>query len=352
MQIAQIVQLQVPTRSDQPEQQVSMTSAARTSPRSDSSAEPRVSVLVISFNTKDMTIECLRSVMEQTLHHSFEVIVVDNQSSDGSADAIAVEFPEISLIRSDENLGFARACNVAAAHARGEFLLLLNPDTVVLDHAIDRLIDFAHSEPEAGIWGGRTLFGDRSLNPTSCWGQITLWSLLSSAIGLKALFPGSELFNSEGYGRWKRDSDRHVDIVTGCLLLIRRVMWQRLNGFKPEYFMYGEEADLCLRARKLGARPMITPRSTIVHYGSASDTYRPGKLVRVLAARITLVRQHWGPVRRRLAEVLFLASPLIRATAYSVAAAVVPTTSLVRNAAQWREVWRRRNEWYPGYPSA
>ena len=187
-------------------------------------------------------------------------------------------------------------------------LLLLNPDTVVLDQAIDRLLEFAEAEPRAGIWGGRTLFADGSLNPTSCWGKMTLWSLITMAIGLKVLFPNSEFFNSEGYGRWKRDTIRHVDIVTGCLLLIRRQMWNQLGGFKPEYFMYGEEADLCLRARKLGARPMITPQSTIVHYGSASDTYRPGKVARVLAARITLVRHHWGPIRRRIAEAIFLGS--------------------------------------------
>src|SRR5689334_3297229 len=238
------------------------------------SVRPRVSIIIVSYNTREMTLECLRSIVRET-QEAFEIIVVDNRSTDGSADAIAAEFPHIDLRRPDKNLGFARANNVAALEAQGDFILLLNPDTVVLDRAIDRLLAFADANPSAGIWGGRTLYGDRTLNPSSCWGRMTLWSLCCSSIGLTAAMKSHEFFNPEGYGAWQRDSVRQVDIVTGCLLLIRRTLWQELRGFDPTYFMYGEEADLCLRAAKRGARPMLTPEATIIHYGSASDTYRP-----------------------------------------------------------------------------
>ena len=165
-----------------------------------------LTIIVISFNTCDMTCDCLRSIYRETRNTNFEVIVVDNASSDGSADAIASEFPQASLIRSEDNLGFAKANNLAAEHGRGSRLLLLNPDTIVLDHAVDRLNEFADTHSSARIWGGRTVFADGTLNPTSSWRFMTIWSLLTQTIGLTKLFPDSKLFNREGYGGWKRDT--------------------------------------------------------------------------------------------------------------------------------------------------
>lgn len=310
-------------------------------------SRPDITIIVVSYNTREMTLDCLRSVGEQTRDTSYELIVVDNDSSDGSAEAIAAEFPELRLIRLEENIGFARANNLAAGHARGERLLLLNPDTVVIDRAIDRLVGFADSRQDAGIWGGRTLFADRSLNPTSCWGRMTVWNLFCRAIGLTALFPGSELFNSEPYGDWQRDSVREVDIVTGCLLLITKRLWDDLDGFQPRYFMYGEEADLCLRARAEGASPLLTPGATIIHYGSASDS--GNKAVSVAAARMTLIREHWTPTRRRLGVGLSWASALTHHVGYSLAARFLSRPGVKAQANLHEKVWLERDRWLPGY---
>jgi len=296
-----------------------------------------------------MTLECLRSIQRETQDSTHEILVVDNHSTDGSAGAIAAEFPDIRLIALDENLGFARANNLAASEARGERLLLLNPDTVVLDRALDRLVAFADAYPDAGIWGGRTLFGDRSLNPTSCWRRMTLWNLFCRAAGLTMLFPRSELLNSESYGGWQRNSVRSVDIVTGCLLLIGKDLWEQLGGFHPHYFMYGEEADLCLRAQRYGARPMLTPEATIIHYGSASDTDLGDKTVLVAAAKITIIRQHWSPVRRVIGEALFVSSFLTRRLGYSVAAQLLRRPGLGAQARLYRKVWAQRDQWLHGY---
>ena len=306
---------------------------------------------MVSFNTREMTLDCLRSIDSET-RECHEVIVVDNCSSDGSAEAIATRFPNVNLIRPESNLGFARANNVASVEARGEYLLLLNPDTVVLDRAIDRLVAFADAHPEAGIWAGRTLNADRSLNPSSCWGRMTLWSLTCTSFGLTALFPTREAFNPEGYGSWKRDTVRHVDIVTGCLLLIRTDLWKKLRGFDPKYFMYGEDVDLCLRARSLGARPLLTPEATIIHYGSASDTCRPNKGVAILKAQITTIREHWPPAHRRVGELLMCVGPFLRATFYTVAARLSGRARHVEYSRTWSEVWARRKQWLSGYESA
>ena len=308
---------------------------------------PAVSILVISYNTRDMTLACLRTVIAET-RSPYELIVLDNASSDGSAEAIAAEFPDIRLIRSPENLGFAEGNNVAAREARGEYLLLLNPDTLVLRGALDKLLDFARAEPEAGVWGGRTLLGDGTLDPGSCWRRLDLWALAMRATGLSSLFRASPVFNAECYGGWQRDTVRTVDIVTGCLFLIRRPTWDQLGGFDSTFVMYGEEADLCRRAQTIGLRPMITPEAEIVHYAGASEKVRSDKVVRLNRALMTLIRRHFPPWQWPLARWLVLVSPLGRMIALDALALFGAGNTESRAA--WREVWRRRSEWRDGYP--
>lgn len=259
---------------------------------------PALSIMIVSYNTREMTLECLRSLDRETDRALYEVILVDNLSTDGSADAIAAEFPWVKLIRSERNLGFAGGNNLAAKEARGEFLLLLNPDTVVLDRAVERLLAFARRTPEAKIWGGRTLFGDRRLNPASCWARPTGWSLFCIATGLAKVFKNTGLFNPEAFGGWDRSNERQVDIVSGCFLLLERSTWEALGGFDPAFFMYGEEADLCLRAHRMGAKPRVTPEATIVHYGGASEKARADKLVRLFKAKRLLFERHHPPLTR------------------------------------------------------
>jgi N-acetylglucosaminyl-diphospho-decaprenol L-rhamnosyltransferase len=304
-------------------------------------AAPLVSIVVVSYRTKDLTLTALRTVFEQTEPGSFELLVVDNASDDGSADAIEEEFGErLTLICSEENLGFARANNLAAELARGEYLLLLNPDTEVLDRAIDRLLEFARTRPRAGIWGGRTLFADRTLNPASCWQRITPWSTVCMATGLRAVFKGSELFNPEGIGAWPRDSVREVDIVVGCFLLTRLETWRELGGFDLRYWMYGEEADLCLRARALGCRPAITPEATIVHLVGASSPDDTRKEALITKARVTLVRTHWPAWQVPFGLSMFWTWALLKGVAARLRGRPQPHGSL----------FSMRKDWLAGYP--
>jgi GT2 family glycosyltransferase len=303
-----------------------------------------VSILLVNWNTRDMTLECLASIYRQTTRVSFEVIVVDNGSTDGSAPAIAAAFPQVTLLAEDVNHGFAAATNMQARLARGEKLLLLNTDTVVLDHAIDALAEFARENPKARIWGGRTLFGDGSLNRTSCWRKMSPWSVLVAALGLTALAPGSALFNPRGYPGWARDSERRVDIVTGCLLMVDRQMWNSLDGFDPRFFMYGEDADLCLRACALGAAPMITPAATIIHYGGGSSVRRAAKLVRLLSAELALIGLHFPKGTRGISRLCYTAGVALRAGGYALSARLAPARYKA-SAREWGETWARRGEW-------
>lgn len=309
---------------------------------------PEFSIIIISYNTREMTLACLASVYEQT-QAPFEVIVIDNASTDGSAEAIADAFPQVRLVAEDVNHGFAPAHDVAVPLCRAPWLLLLNPDTVVLDGALDKLLAFAKRVPEAGIWGGRTVFGDGSLNPTSCWQRMTLWSTFCRTAGLSKVFRKSTFFNPEEIGNWQRDSEREVDIVTGCLLLIHRETWDMLGGFDPDFVMYGEEVDLCLRAGAEGLRPHITPDATIIHYGAASDTVRPDKMVRLMRAKIELVKRHFSPGTRWMGHHLLRLWPWSRAWAFRLAGRLSGRVHLREKGFEWHEVWRRRAEWDGGF---
>lgn len=308
-----------------------------------------MSIIIVSYNTREMTLECLRSVYAQTQQVSFEVLVVDNASEDGSAEAIRAGFPQVRLLAQEGNLGFGRANNLAAELARGSHLLLLNPDTVVLDHAIEKLFAFAGAHPEATIFGGRTVSPDGSLNPTSCWARPTLRSMIFGACGASALFRSSPLFNPEAMPGWARDTQRQVDIVTGCFLLISRDAWTQLGGFDPAFFMYGEEADLCLRAGRLGHRCLICPSATIVHYDGASEKKRAGRLVRLFTARALLLDRHWPACSSRLGRACLDLWALTRVLAFGLLFRA--SARWERSFETWRYVWQHRKEWHLGTAS-
>ncbi len=311
-----------------------------------------VSIIVVSYNTREMTLNALRSVARQTTGVSYELLVVDNDSSDNSAAAIADEFPDARVNALSKNIGFAAANNLAAIKARGRYVLLLNPDTVVKNSAIDNLVAFSRKNPHAKIWGGRTLFGDGSLNPSSCWHRMSLWNTFCRAAGLTGLFASSEFFNAETFGAWPRDTERRVDIVSGCFFLIERTFWTKLGGFDPTFFMYGEEADLCIRAKEFGANPMVTPAATIVHYGGASETTQSGKLVKLLSAKATLINRHFPDRQKHIGLGLLMAWPLSRWFAFRLIATLTQKTNHKTRAKIWKSVWQQRDTWQNGWPLA
>lgn len=306
-----------------------------------------LSIIVISYNTCDMTLACLKSIYAQVTLKDFDIILIDNHSTDGSVDAIRKQFPLVRLLALNENLGFAKANNYAAQFVDSEYFLLLNPDTVVLNGAIDQLLTFAKSNSHAGIWGGKTIFSDGSLNPGSCWQKITAWGLLCRGLGLAKLFPESPLFNPEAYGGWKRDNVRSVDIVSGCFLLITRSLWNELGGFDEHFFMYGEDADLCLRAKKLGYNPMITPDAEIIHYGGASESTRSSKLIKLIKAKLMLIDRHWSSLSKPIGFALFMLWPFNK---FLVAwLTVYGLNKKTQHYQEWITVWNKRKQWLPPY---
>ena len=307
---------------------------------------PELSVIIVSYNTREMTLKAIETLYEQASDITMEVIVWDNDSKDGSCDAIAEAFPQVILHRSPDNLGFAAGNNRAAEGATGEWLLLLNSDTETLPGAIQNLLAFAKAHPEAGIVGGRTLFADGSLNATSCFNKMSVWSLLCYSTGLSMVLPNSP-FDPERTVSVNMDKVQQVDIVTGCFFLLKTELWRELGGFDLRYFMYAEETDLCLRAAKRGYKPMVTPEATIIHHGGASAISSAVKQQQSYRGKATIIRDHFGSVRKRLALGMLWFTALNRHAGHSLLQVLGRPAN--DKSDMWKAVWERRRDWLKGY---
>lgn len=304
--------------------------------------KPLVSIILVSYNTAEYTLRALESVQQQT-HSAYEIIVVDNHSTDHSVEVIRKQFPSIQLIESAENLGFAGGVCQGVAVAQGTYLLLLNPDTLVLDGAIDKLLSFAEQHPEHGIWGGVTLNNDLSLNTQHAWSKPDFFSLLFSALGLSKLFSTSCLFNHANYGCWQRDTIKEVDILSGCFFLITRQVWDQLGGLDPTFFMYAEEADLCLRAKAQGYQPIVTPDARIIHHGGVSHTRFSGKLIKLLKGKVELINRHISSWKQPIYKFLLW---LYVFNKYLLHRLFKPKSEQTQ---EWQTVYQARSNWLKGY---
>jgi GT2 family glycosyltransferase len=302
-----------------------------------------LAIVIVSYNTRERTLACLRSAIAEPAGVPTGLIVVDNDSQDGSAEAIEQQLPTVTVIRSGGNLGFARAVNLGVAASGAEWILLLNPDTVVLPGALRSLLDFAVRHPGHGVYGGRTLREDGTTDPSSCWGAPTLWSLFCFATGLSTALPHNRVFDPESLGHWARDTVREVPIVTGCLLMIRRDDFDRIGGMDERFFLYGEDAEFSIRAARHGLRPVIVPEATIIHAVGASTGARGPKMNMVMAGKVTMLRASWPHGRARLGIWLLLTGVRLRSALEAANR---------RRDRMWSHVWASRARWMPGYPVA
>lgn len=303
---------------------------------------PELSIILVSYNTAPYLRRALESVIAETHRTSYEVIVVDNASSDDSVVMLRQHFPQVHLIASEQNNGFAGGVRQGATVARGKYLLLLNPDTVILNAAIDRLMDFAKTHPDNGIWGGITLNNDLSINTQHAWAKPNVTDLLFSTLGLSKLFKHSALFNHANYGDWQRDSIKVVDITSGCFFLTTRALWDKLDGFDARFFMYAEEADYCLRAQALGYQAIVTPDARIIHHGGVSHHRLAGKMVKLLKGKVELINRHIAPSQRAICKALLYWYVLNKYLLHSL-----KPRSPQRQ--EWRDVFQQRTDWLQGY---
>jgi GT2 family glycosyltransferase len=246
-----------------------------------SEAKPVVSVIIVSYNTREMTLECLRvleaDLSASQLDKSAEIWVVDNASSDGSAQAVRGTFPHVRLIDNPRNAGFGAANNLALKQAQGDFLLLLNSDAFPKPGAIGTLVEFLRNNPDVAVVGPKLLNKDGSLQK-SCWKFPSPARAWLENLGVTALLPNHPVAGD--YSRWEHDQERDVDFVIGACMLVRRKAYEQVGGFDEDFFLYSEETDWQRRMKDHGFRIVFTPAAQVTHFGGASGEAEKAKVNR------------------------------------------------------------------------
>jgi len=304
-------------------------------------------IVLVSYNTAEYTKRAIESVYAETHDTDCKIIMVDNDSKDNSVDIIQNSFPNIEIIQTGKNLGFAAGVNIGVKASDSDYVLLLNPDTVILDGAIDKLMAFAKKTPQAGIWGGITLNNDLSLNPNNARARLSFKTLLFSALGLSKVFNNSCFFNHDNYGCWDRTSDRKVDVITGCFFLTTRSLWKALEGLDDTFFMYAEEADYCIRAIAMGHQPIVTPDARIIHHGGVSEANFSGKMIKLLKGKAELINKHAKPWMQPILKKLLLMHVMNKVLSYNVL--VLLKRDKKSLLTEWRTIFQQRHAWLKGY---
>jgi len=314
-------------------------------------AEVDVSVVVVSYNTRELTLACVRSVLEQTRAITLEVLVVDNHSRDGSAAAIAAALPEVRLIANTENRGFAAANNQALRVARGRYLLLLNPDTLVIDGAVEKMVAYLDARPDVGCAGCQVLRDADTIQQT-CFRFPSVLHVLLDLTGLARRFPQSRLLGRSWMRWWERRSERDVDVVSGMFMLVRREAAQQVGPLDEDYFVYGEEADWCWRLRRQGWRCVFTPVARIIHREGGGQSTRQVSVrmyVQLQKSILIFLRKHRGRASWLAARLLFALAMTMR---YAMGA---PTGWLTRSATRCARARRAgaaaRFHWFGAEPT-
>jgi len=263
-----------------------------------------VSIIIVNWNTKELLHNCIESVYAHAGDVNYEVIVIDNASTDGSPDMVRDNFKKVVLIENQKNLGFAGANNQGMAVAKGRYVLLLNSDTIVLDNAIANTVRFADANPSAAVIGCRVLNSDGTLQPT-CFMYPSILNMVLSSSYLAKLYPKNRFFGREKMTWWNRSDVREVDVVTGCFMLVRRQAIELVGMMDERFFMYCEETDWCYRFKKNGWKNVFTPVGQIIHLGGQSTAKNPVAMhVQLRLSILKFIKKHYGRLDHIVARFL------------------------------------------------
>jgi Predicted glycosyltransferases len=230
-----------------------------------------VSALIVSHNEKEVLLQCLRSFYA-TADVPVEAVIVDNASTDGSAAAVAAEFPKATVLIEQKNRGYGRAANVGLERCKSRFVLLLNPDITMDPQVVGRLADLLLTRPDAGAVGPRVLMPDGSRDPDARRSFPVPRTLLYRSVGLSRLFPKSSRFGRYNMGHLAESDVHEVDAGTKDCLMLRMAAIDRIGFFDPRYFMFGEDIDLCYRLKLGGWKVFYLPTATAIHQKRAATS--------------------------------------------------------------------------------
>lgn len=259
-----------------------------------------ISIVIVNWNGKDLLLRCLESLTERVTSKDIEIIVVDNASCDGSAEAVRQSYPEVKLIRNGKNEGFARGNNIGIAVSDGKYVCLINSDVLVLKDCLENLYAFMESHPSAGISGPQVLNPDMTIQ-YSCRRFPSLWNNFCFAFGLARRFPNRKFFSGEQMSFFAHEKVMLVDALSGCFLMVRREAMERVGLLDEKFFIYCEDIDWCKRFRSIGWEIIFNPKAKAIHYGGASSRREP---VRFSREKQRAILKYWEKHHSRVENVL------------------------------------------------
>lgn len=261
--------------------------------------KPDLSVVVVNWNVKDLLRACLQSLLaagQTAPQFATEIIVVDSASSDDSPEMVRREFPQVRLIASEQNLGYAGGNNAGAAVAQGRYLFLLNPDTIVQPEALSRMVEYMDTHPTIGALGPQLLWPDDS-SQSSRRSFPSLGTLFWESTLLGQWFPHNRHIQSYHLVHHPADQPQKVDWVVGAAILIRHEAWQQVGPIDEAFFMYFEETDWCRRSAAAGWETYYLPTAQVTHYeGKSSEQVVAARTLRFQRSKLRYTRKYFGPV--------------------------------------------------------
>ena len=271
-----------------------------------------LSIIVVNWNTRDLLAACLSAVKSTVKQISYEVIVIDNHSNDGSQDMVRGQFPTVKLIANTDNAGFAKANNQGITISDGRYVLLLNSDAFVKENTLDRMVAFMDEHADAGMAGCKLLYEDGRLQP-SCATFPTLATEFYIAVGLDKLFPKSQIFGKYLMTDWDYSTLREVDVIMGAFMMVRKSVIEQVGMMDESFFMYSEEVDWCYRFKAAGWKVYFTPEVETVHiWGGSSKAVKVETLIRLYRARVQFFRKHYGRLTAFLYKIVLGFNSLVR----------------------------------------
>ncbi|HSH66129.1 MAG TPA: glycosyltransferase, partial [Bacteroidia bacterium] len=275
----------------------------------------KLSVIIVNYNVQHFLEQCLHSVLNAGRKVSTEVIVVDNNSVDGSVEMMKEKFPSIQIIENKKNTGFSYANNQAIKLSSGTYILLLNPDTVVEEDTFEKVVSFMDNHPDAGGLGVKMLDGKGNFLPESKRGLPTPSVAFYKIFGLSALFPKSKLFGKYHLGYLDKDQTHEVDILSGAFMLMRKSVLDKIGLLDETFFMYGEDIDLSYRIILGGYKNYYFPQTRIIHYKGESTKKSSVNYVFVFyKAMVIFAQKHFSQHNAKLFSLLINLAIYLRAS--------------------------------------
>lgn len=297
-----------------------------------------VSIIIVSWNACDYLYKCLKSIYTYTSGVSFEVIVVDNNSSDDSVSMVEEHFKDVRLIKSNENLGFAKGNNVGIQQSNGRYLCLINSDVELIENSIKFLYDYMESQPSISVLGPELLNADKTHQP-SYKRFPTVWNMFTRAFAFDNIFPKSKLFGDALMTYFDGKTTQSVDVLIGAFWMIRREAIENTGLLDADYFMYSEDKDWCFRFKKQGWQIIYYPETKAIHYGGGSSVNASEKFyIEQARANLQYYEKNYNKISQQCLYIIMLLHNIIRLTGNLITTALKRKKTFKRTAMYFKTV--------------